>query len=138
MQLTRALNLTKTFHFNPHPLKLISNATLPSEHEEQRAFVSWWRKSLPDCPIFAVPNGGGRSKSQGALLKAEGVSPGVPDLCCPSLGLWIEMKRQKRGVVSDEQKEWLKHLTECGYTTLITKGAQDAINKVSETIAPSY
>lgn len=36
--------------------------------------------AIPDLLFFHVPNGGGRSKVEGAILKAMGVKPGVPDL----------------------------------------------------------
>ena len=45
-----------------------------TEHEVQREFVKWFRQTLPTIRIFAIPNGGGRSKAQGARLKVEGVS----------------------------------------------------------------
>jgi hypothetical protein len=37
----------------------------------------------------------------------EGVSPGVPDLFIPDWLLWVEMKREKGGRVSPEQKDWI-------------------------------
>jgi hypothetical protein len=54
------------------------------ESIEQRAFVQRWRmhpdtKHLPAC---AIPNGGGRSKAQAGILKAEGVEKGPPDWIC--------------------------------------------------------
>ncbi len=97
----------------------------PSEHEEQRALVEWWRKTRKER-IFAIPNGGARSKIQGAKFKAEGVSPGVPDLCIPELGVYIEMKRQKGGSLSPYQKDWIAYLEAIGYTVIIGKGFEDA------------
>lgn len=80
---------------------------IPTEHEEQRELVRWFRQTYTDVRIFAIPNGSGRSKSAGARLKAEGVSAGVPDLFIPGWRLWIEMKRIKGGSVSLEQKTGL-------------------------------
>ena len=105
---------------------------IPTEHEEQRQFVSWFRQTYHDVRIFAIPNGGIRSKSQAARLKAEGVSPGVPDLFVPAWALWIEMKRQKDGSVSIEQKDWHEYLMSIGHKVLIAKGFDDAVKKLHE------
>lgn len=103
---------------------------VPSEHLEQVKFVSWFRRTYPTERILAVPNGEARSKSVGARLKAEGVSPGVPDLLIPKFFLWIEMKRTKGGSVTKNQKEWMEYLKGCGYYCVVCKGAEDAIETV--------
>ena len=95
---------------------------IPTEHEEQREFVCWFRRTYPEIRIFAIPNGGIRSKSQAGRLKAEGVSPGVPDLYVPEWAMWIEMKRQKGGSVSLEQKDWHEYLISIGHTVIVAKG----------------
>lgn len=67
--------------------------------------------------IFAIPNGGSRgddAKSRairGGYLKAEGVRSGVADIAVlipteDSNGLFIEMKKPKKGNQSLEQKEF--------------------------------
>ena len=99
---------------------------LPTEHEEQRELVRWFRQTYSDVRIFAIPNGGGRSKAAGGRLKAEGVSAGVPDLFVPAWGLWIEMKRAKGGVVGSEQKDWATYLTGLKQTVIIGRGFADA------------
>ena len=103
-----------------------------TEHEIQREFVKWFRQTYKGVRIFAIPNGGYRGKSQAMKLKAEGVSKGVPDLFCPELYLWIEMKREKGGIVSPEQKEWLEYLASVGYKTMICRGLDDAKAQVVE------
>lgn len=102
----------------------------PSEHFEQREFVKWFRQTHPGVRVVAIPNGGARSMATAARLKAEGVSPGVPDLFIPAWKLWVEMKRQKGGVVSADQKDWLAYLKSVGYTTIVCKGAEDAKNQI--------
>ena len=131
-QLTIASTISQTFRFDPVELKVISSLPIPTEHEEQRALVSWWRKSLPDVRIFAIPNGGARGIKTASKLKLEGVSAGVPDLEAPGIGLYIEMKRQKGGSVSAEQKDWHQYLIKCGYTVLTPKGAAEAIRQITE------
>ena len=98
----------------------------PTEHEEQREFVQWVRQTYPGVRIFAIPNGGARGAATAGRLKAEGVSPGVPDLCIPAWGLWVEMKRQKGGVVSAEQKDWISYLQSVQQCVLVCRGADDA------------
>ena len=93
-----------------------------SEHLEQREFVSWFRKTYPNIRIFAIPNGGWRGLAEGARLKAEGVSAGVPDLFIPAWGVWIEMKRAKGGILSKKQKDWRDYLIYCGYEVIVAYG----------------
>ena len=83
---------------------------IPTEHEEQRLLVQWFRRKWPDVRIFAIPNGGYRSRATAGRLKAEGVSPGVPDLFIPAWRLWVEMNRAKGGSLSAEQKDWIQYL----------------------------
>ena len=103
---------------------------IPTEHEEQREFVSWFRKTYPGVRIFAIPNGGARTPSVAGRLKAEGVSKGVPDLYIPAWRVWVEMKRQKGGAVSPEQKDWHQYLESCGDCVIVSKGCADAQTKL--------
>lgn len=106
------------------------------EHVEQRSFVSWFRKTYPDVLIFAIPNGGYRSKATAAKLKVTGVTPGIPDLFIPEYGLWIEMKRANGGVVGREQKAVMEELERCGYTCRVAHGDNEARTIVQEVIDP--
>lgn len=104
---------------------------IPTESQEQRAFVKWWRMQYPSIRIFAIPNGGMRDAITGAILRAEGALPGLPDLFCPRLLLWCEMKRSKGGIISDAQDDWHNYLVvDCGHTVLVTHGCDDAIGQV--------
>ena len=105
---------------------------MPSEHEEQVVFVQWFRRQFPHVRIIAIPNGGARHAAVAARLKAEGVSRGVPDLFIPAWGLWIEMKRQKGGRLSPEQRDWIGYLQSIGDTVVVAHGAQEAIDAVSK------
>ena len=85
-----------------------------AESEIQRSCVRWFREEFPShaLMLFAVPNGGGRSRVEGAILKGEGVTAGVSDLILLEArggfgALCIEMKtRSKRSGQSDRQREW--------------------------------
>lgn len=102
------------------------SALIPTEHEEQREFVKWFRQTHNGVRILAIPNGGVRNIATAARLKAEGVSAGVPDLFIPAWMMWIEMKSQEGGVVSKHQKDWIAYLRGVGYIVLVCKGAEDA------------
>lgn len=104
--------------------------TAPTEHEEQRNFVAWFRKTYPSVRIMAIPNGGYRSKATAARLKLEGVESGVPDLFIPEWRMWIEMKRTVGGSTSAAQKDWLAHLASIGYTCHVCAGANKAMEVV--------
>jgi hypothetical protein len=105
---------------------------IPTEHQEQRLFVMWFRQTHSPVRIFAIPNGGLRSKSTAAKLKVEGVVSGVPDLFIPAWRLWVEMKRVKGGRLSPEQKDWIEYLEANGYTALVCHGAEDAKLKIEQ------
>jgi hypothetical protein len=116
----------------------------PYEHAEQVAVVRWfgdyacrrwpWLRLPPDPTtgvqrpaIYAVPNGGFRGKRTAAIMAAEGVSAGVPDLHVPALHLRIEMKRRKGGRTSDAQDAWIAYLRACGDRVEVCPGATEAI-----------
>ena len=84
------------------------------ESHMQRMCVGWFRLQYPAVGklLFAVPNGGARSRTEAAIMKAEGVTAGVTDLIL-LLGrggfnaLCIEMKTTDRhSALSDAQIEW--------------------------------
>jgi len=104
---------------------------MKTEHEEQREFVMWMRQTHPVARIFAIPNGGKRSLTTGAKLKAEGVSAGVPDLYIPAWRCWVEMKRSKGETVSGPQKDWISYLESIGDTVIVGNGCEDAKEKIS-------
>ena len=106
-----------------------------SEALEQRAVVEYCE--LKKIPVFHIPNGGYRNKAEAAHLKAQGVRPGVPDLCVPVArygyhGLFIEMKAKKNGRVSAYQQRWLALLRENGYCACVCNGADAAIRLLDQ------
>ena len=107
--------------------------TIPTEDQEQAAFVAWFRATWPEVRIFAIPNGGRRAMKTAKMLKATGVLKGVPDLYVPGWNLWIEMKRAKGGKLSPEQKSMLAYLeNECLHNVIVGHGFEDARNQVLE------
>ena len=107
---------------------------IPSEAQEQAAFIQYMRIKHPDILIFAIPNGGWRHKATAARMKAEGVIPGIPDLFVPEYKLWIEMKRRKGGTVSAKQKGIMCELEMVGYVCRVCRGADEAIAVIEEVI----
>lgn len=107
-----------------------------TEHTEQVNLMKWWALAchgfgLSELLLFAIPNGGNRNKITGAILKAEGVRAGAPDLflAYPNNGhggLFIEMKKTKGGHVSDAQKAYHALLASCGYMVAVCHGWLEA------------
>jgi hypothetical protein len=103
-----------------------------SEHYEQVELFNWFKHTYPDVLIYAVPNGGNRSASEAAALVLEGVVAGIPDLHVPEWDLYIEMKRTKGGIVSDEQWDIMKKLTHAGKRCLVGRGFEDAKAQIQQ------
>ena len=102
--------------------------------------------SVPELSLFfAIHNQGHGDRIRGAQAKAEGVKAGVPDMFLPVMrmhpepepythvtrpyyGLFIELKKTKKGIISNEQIAWAKLLSEQGYAVSICKGWIEAAN----------
>jgi hypothetical protein len=114
---------------------------------EQRLFVKRVRLDprTKDLLFCAVPNGGKRGAREAALMKAEGVERGVPDLMFyepsaaahpdylmagelrPYVGLALEFKSPDgSGRVTPEQKRWHDGLRVNGWQVAIVTTARDA------------
>lgn len=108
----------------------MQNST-PTEHLEQVTLVAWYRRTYKNELLVAIPNGGKRHIKTALAMKQEGVSKGFPDLFlpvpnCKFHGLFIEMKRQKGGTLSKEQKAWIEYLNSVGYQAVVCKGFLEA------------
>ena len=105
-------------------------SNIPTEHQEQCAFVKWFRHQYPRVRIFAVPNAAMRSVELASYLRAEGMTPGVPDLVVIEWKLLIEMKRVKGSVISDEQHGWREYAHRIGWNHVFAYGCDHAIEYV--------
>ena len=79
-----------------------------AETRQQAAVVGWIRLVAPQCVVFAVPNGGYRTKSEAARLKWSGVLAGVSDLVIVDehgLAYFLEMKAPD-GKMLESQKDF--------------------------------
>lgn len=117
---------------------------IPTESEEQQAVMEWAEAASGKWPelrlLYHVPNEGLRSMATGGRMRAEGLKSGVPDLCLPSAhgqyhGLYIEMKRTQGSKTTPEQKEWLAALEAEGYQTALCRGADAAIEIITDYLA---
>lgn len=120
-----------------------------TEHAHQTAFFATFTPEY--CPddlrkhahllvhMFAIPSGGARDVVTAGRLKAEGVKPGVPDVCLPVKNgmtisptplwhcLWLEFKRVERrgaagGGLSSAQIDMKKFLESQGHCVVPTYG----------------
>lgn len=93
------------------------------ESKQQCNLIRWARMRAATEPrlelLYAIPNGGARSKIEAGIMKGEGVTPGIPDLhlACPVApwhGMYIEMKFGK-GQLTPAQREMQARLEMAGY-----------------------
>lgn len=114
---------------------------VPTEHDEQTALVRWatlneWHEPRL-AMLFAVPNGGMRTKATAGKLRGEGVRAGVPDLMLAEPGangehgLFIELKRLRGGSVSDAQRMMLAKLRKAGYVAVVCRGWVEAARAIA-------
>lgn len=108
------------------------------EHDEQATLMSWISMAFPGVLAFAVPNAAKRSAFLAQRLKAEGLTPGIPDVYVEEarggyFGLRIEMKRSDqarrldRGL-SGDQERIIPQLQRKGYKVVVCYSAQAAID----------
>lgn len=105
------------------------------EEDEQIALFDWAKMMRGKYPEIAlmhhIPNEGKRTVVTGAKLKAMGMKKGVPDIFLPVPrgkyhGLYIELKREIGGKLSEEQYQWLKDLDKQGYAVTLCHGWRKA------------
>ena len=125
-------------------------AKVATEFEECCWLTEWakatrWRGRPIAEVLIHVPNGGffGVDRTAAAVigqkLKQQGLQPGVFDYivpvpiwsgACP--GLWLEMKRTKGGVVSEEQEAFRKRMQDFGWRCDVARGWVDASKIILE------
>lgn len=101
-----------------------------SEHKIQSDYIAWHRAQAFPGVIFAIPNGGARGTITGALLKAEGVLAGVPDVLYAHAaggyhGLFLEFKKPG-GRLSRAQALCHRGLREEGYRVETVRSGLEA------------
>ena len=102
----------------------------------QKAVIDYIKYQYPYVLYCASAGGVRTSMKQAIKMKATGYVKGVPDLqIFESVnnyhGLLIEIKDVK-GVVSKEQKEWIKKLNDRGYYATYSKGFEATIKVIDD------
>ena len=117
-----------------------------SESKEQRAVIKWARLNVKRYPCLnwfhSSQAGVKMTATQARIAKAEGMISGISDLFLPLplgkyAGLYIEMKKPKtatsaKGVLSQNQKDFLDYANAVGYKAVVAYGAMEAINYIKE------
>jgi len=104
------------------------------EKSEQALFCRYC--DLKGIVCVHVPNGfpiGGVNKfAYMNMMKAQGFKSGFPDLIVFAKNkkhnlFFLEFKREKGGVTSKNQKDWIKWLNDNGYYAKVVKGNIEAV-----------
>lgn len=134
-------------HASPLPPPPMRRKPRDAEHGLQCRCVRWLRLQYPKLRplLFAIPNGGLRSKATAGRLKGEGVVAGVADMMLavpshPWHGLFIEMKTEEDGSrQSLAQREWQTAVEAAGYRYVVCRsldGFMLSVNEYLKTIKP--
>lgn len=117
-------------------------------HEEsdiQISCVQWFDVQYPKLVLYAIPNGGSRTKTrikgkdvplESIRMKREGVRKGIADLFLMVAskgynGLYIEMKTAK-GTQSEEQKAFEKECLKYGYKYVICRSLDQFMRTIND------
>ncbi len=108
-----------------------------SEANQQEIVIKYLRLAYPEALYCASAGGMRTSYLQAIKMKRTGYVKGFPDLFIYEPrgefhGLAIEMKKEKGGTASPEQKEWQEQLRNRGYCSYICKGNEEAIKVIDE------
>ena len=111
-----------------------------SESNQQEIVIKYLRLAYPEALYCASAGGMRTSYLQAIKMKRTGYVKGFPDLFIYEprggfFGLAIEMKKEKGGVASPEQKRWQDQLRNRGYASYICKGSEEAIKIIDEYFA---
>ncbi len=108
-----------------------------NETQEQKQLIQWCRTNPKYQFLFHIPNESVGGQGWTVRNRQMGVKPGVPDLFYPVPmhgyhGLFIEMKKEKGGRLSQAQKRWISALTSMGYKCVVAKGWEEAKEALEE------
>lgn len=127
--------------FGGEPNKPPRRRPRPLEHTLQSRAVRWFRLTHRDMVhnLFAVPNGGYRTKTTAALMKEEGQLAGVADLILlkrkGSCGALLLEAKVKGNYQSETQREWQKRIEADGYIYKIFHTLEEFVEIVNEYLA---
>jgi hypothetical protein len=102
------------------------------EQDLQRALCGYLEATLmPPAVFWHTPNGGARSRVEGAIFKGLGVKAGFPDIALlyDSQLYLLELKAPS-GRLSDPQREMIERLIRAGARVGIAYSLEQAIGKI--------
>lgn len=129
--------LTKTVNKIPCPLEEQEQVTL-AQFLDLMFWDQWFHVGNGGMRPSSFDTDGKRFSVEAKKLKDQGVKSGVPDVFIirpvkGSPGVVVELKRVRGGTVSDDQKKWLKTLSDFGWICYVAHGSGDAIKFIRET-----
>ena len=103
------------------------------EEEVQKAVVKYLKLRYPKVRYCASLGGIRTSFKQAVKAKATGYVKGFPDMQICKVnseyaGLFLEIKADKTGYASKEQKQWVADLNEAGYFAKVVKGLEECMD----------
>ena len=111
----------------------MSKNTTPHESWEQQSLVAELERLEPGILMEINPAAGMKlDKRMAAKVRALGYQAGTLDIFLPEHRVYIELKRQKGGALSPEQKARIPRLEAAGYRVIVARGAVDAINQLGK------
>lgn len=112
----------------------------PRTTEQREALkLMQWARYVPILNelLFHVANERHCTPQQGHMFKCLGVKAGVSDYILPLPrgryhGMFLELKRDRTGRLTPEQKIWLEKMRITGYHAVVAYGAEEAIQYFKE------
>lgn len=107
------------------------------EEKLQAECFQWFWNNYPQYrgTLFAVPNGGKRSKAEANRFKATGVIAGVADLIwmLPNAVIFIELKTDT-GKQSDKQKQFEGLCNKLGHAYVVVRSFDDFVSIIKNNL----
>ena len=87
------------------------------------------RSALESIGVWCERIQAGQHRVRGGVLHC--ASPGTPDLFCPALGLWLEVKTPT-GRLEASQELWFARAEREGVAVVVVRSVADALDAVRE------
>jgi hypothetical protein len=106
---------------------------MKKEARVQSAFCTYIQLTYPSVRYCASLGGIRTSMTQAIMAKKTGYVKGFPDMQILKVnseysGLFLEIKADKTGYASKEQKQWVADLNEAGYFAKVVKGLEECMD----------
>ena len=113
--------------------KGVQGMAMKKEARVQSAFCTYIQFAYPSVRYCASLGGIRTSMTQAIMAKKTGYVKGFPDMQICKVnseyaGLFLEIKADKTGYASKEQKQWVADLNEAGYFAKVVKGLEECMD----------